>query len=162
MAADDKGLLDKLILQARLADEENDPTPDDPGQDDPDEPEDPPYDPGHPQPGDPDDPGEDDPEEPEEPEPDKEKCKRLKVELANAEQAAKEAGERMREAAEEFNQKSREVEARWQEFKRQTVAFGVGNFDAFKKLKKGSKPKSFTLPSEVWDAWQAYQVDLAT
>ena len=42
MAADDNSLLDKLILQARLADEEDDPTPEDPGQDDPDEPEDPP------------------------------------------------------------------------------------------------------------------------
>ena len=47
-AADDNSLLDKLILQARLADEEDDPTPEDPGQDDPDEPEDPPYYPGHP------------------------------------------------------------------------------------------------------------------
>ena len=42
IAADDNSLLDKLILQARLADEEDDPTPEDPGQDDPDEPEDPP------------------------------------------------------------------------------------------------------------------------
>ena len=68
MAADDNSLLDKLILQARLADEEDDPTPEDPGQDDPDEPEDPPYDSGHPQPSDPDDPGEDEPDEPEGPE----------------------------------------------------------------------------------------------
>ncbi|MCH7937820.1 MAG: hypothetical protein IH994_12145 [Proteobacteria bacterium] len=79
MAADEKGLLDKLILQARLADEEDDPTPDepedptpdDPGQDDPEEPpeepEKPPYDPGHPQPGDPDDPEPEEPEEPDEP-----------------------------------------------------------------------------------------------
>ena len=42
MAADDNSLLDKLILQARLADEEDDPTPEDPGQDDPDEPKNPP------------------------------------------------------------------------------------------------------------------------
>ncbi len=41
MAADDNSLLDRLILQARLANEEDDPTPGDPGQDDPDEPEDP-------------------------------------------------------------------------------------------------------------------------
>ena len=70
MAADEKSLLDRLILQARLADEDpgqddpeepEDPTPDDPGQDDPDEP--------------PDEP--DDPEKPEKPEKPKPDCQAI-------------------------------------------------------------------------------------
>jgi hypothetical protein len=54
MAADDNSLLDRLILQARLGNEDEDPTPGDPGQDDPD------------------DPGQDYPDEPEKLKPDKE------------------------------------------------------------------------------------------
>ncbi|MDA1089282.1 MAG: peptidoglycan-binding domain-containing protein [Proteobacteria bacterium] len=148
MEIDEKSLLDRLVLQARKSgaenqaddDDDDEPTPDDPGQDD-----------------DPDDDEPEEPDEPDEPKPNEEKCKRLKVELANAEQAAKEAVERMREAAEDFNKKSREVEARWQEFLKKAAAFGIGNIGALLELRRGKKPKSLTLPSEVSDALAAYR-----
>ncbi len=98
-------------------------------------------------------------------EPDKDKdnkdCTRLKAELANAEQAAKEAAERMRKAADVFNQKSREVEARWREVKRQAVAFGINNIATIVDLRKGKIPRGVTLPSDVLEAWQAYQDSLS-
>ena len=155
MSAGEKTLLDKLILQARKADAKAQP-PGDPDDDEPGEPEEPT----------PDDPGQDDPDEPEEPEPedppkkpepDEEKCKRLKAELANAEQAAEEAAERMRKAAEDYSKKSRDVEARWQEFKQQAAAFGIGNIASIIDLRKGKIPRGITLPSEVMDALAAYR-----
>ena len=86
MAAGDNSLLDKLILQARLF-EEGDPDDDE------------------------DDPTPEDPEDKsDKPKPDKEKCQRLKVELANAEQAKKEAQERARKADAEFTKWSEEAD----------------------------------------------------
>lgn len=77
----EKGLLDRLILQARLADADDPPDddvddPDNPPPRPPEDPEEPPYDPDRPRPGDPDDPDEDDgPDEPDEPEkPDENPC----------------------------------------------------------------------------------------
>ena len=63
----------------------------------------------------------------------------------------------MRKAAEAYNQKSREVEARWQEFKRQAIAFGIGNIGAIVDLRKGRKPRGVTLPSEVSEALASYR-----
>ena len=96
MATDEKSLLDKLILQARLADEDDgDEQP--PEEEPPQEPEDPPYDPGHPQPGDPDDPGEDDPEEPGDPD-EPEKPKPPKPDCSEEEEAVESAQEEFENA----------------------------------------------------------------
>jgi hypothetical protein len=159
-AADDNSLLDKLILQARLADEEDDPTPEDPGQDDPDEPEDPPYDPGHPQPSDPDDPGEDEPDEPEGPEkpkPNKEKCEQWSQALKKTE-ADLRGDQSLRDSTQKaVKEKTDELERKKAAYDQALAVFAVVNGIALWEMLKGRIPSGVQLPSEVLRAKEAYE-----
>ena len=167
MAADDKIRLDKLILQARMADEE---PPDDGDEQPPEEepppepPEEPPYDPEHPRPGDPDDPGEDEPEEPEEPDepekpekPDKEKCKRLSQALKDAE-ADLRGAQSLRDGAQKaVNEKTNELDQKFAVYKQALAAFAVQNGIALWEMLKGRIPRGVQLPSDVLLAKEAYE-----
>ena len=157
---DAQSLLDKLILQARLADEDDDPTPDDPGQDDPEEPDDPPHDPEHPRPGDPDDPDEDeepdDPEEPEKPKPDKEKCKRLHEALKEAEADLRGAESLHDGAQKAVNEKTDEVDRKQAAYEEALIAFAIEN--GIVLIFKTRLPPGVQLPSDVLRAKEAYEI----
>ena len=150
MDADERRRLDRLILQARKADEEP--------------PEEPPYDPEHPRPGDPDDPGEDEPEEPEEPDepekpekPDKEKCKRLSQALKDAE-ADLRGAQSLRDGAQKaVNEKTNELDQKFAVYKQALAAFAVQNGIALWEMLKGRIPRGVQLPSDVLLAKEAYE-----
>ena len=140
MTRDEKNLLDRLTLQARTFDAEA-LAAQEPGDPDDDEPDEPPYNPDHPRPGDPDDPEPEDPDKPDEPDdpdkpekPDKEKCKRLRVKLANAEQAQKEAQERAREADVEFDKWSEEANRLRDQLRDGLIQLGIEYTPSFLRI----------------------------
>ncbi len=139
METDEKSLLDKLILQARLADEDDDPTPDDPGQDDPDEDEEP-----------------DDPEEPEKPKPDKEKCKRLHEALKEAEADLRGAESLHDGAQKAVNEKTDEVDRKQAAYEEALIAFAIEN--GIVLIFKTRLPPGVQLPSDVLRAKEAYEI----
>ncbi|MDA1090308.1 MAG: hypothetical protein O3A85_08360 [Proteobacteria bacterium] len=159
MSAKEKSQLDKLIVQARLADEEAlvKPLATPPGDADDDKPDDPdvPDDPG--QDDDPDDEPDDEPDEPEQPEPDKEKCKELIEALKKAEADLRGAQSFHDGAQMAVNEKTNEVKQKRAAYEQAFKAFAAETGIALWDIYKGRIPRGVPLPSNVQRAKEAYE-----
>ena len=127
MDADERRRLDRLIEQARLVDED-DSTPEDPGQDDP-----------------------------EEPEPDKEKCRQLSQALKVAEADLRGAESLHNGAQKAVNEKTDEVDQKYSAYEKALAAFAIEKGIALWEISKGRIPRGVSLPSEVSRLKEAYE-----